>query len=830
MSECVSVFEEAAERPSSDVNLLVHGYSPTALIEREREVLGQIAAGVPLAEVLNNLVLAVEAQSENMLASVLFVSDDGQYLLHGAAPSLPDAYNEAIHGIPIGDGIGSCGSAVARGAPVFVDDIVTDALWADYAALAVSHGLRSCWSMPIRAADGAILGTFAVYYGEPRSPTQGDIEAIAVIAQTAALAIERHRSEQRLRRSKDELSALNRELERKVNERATQRSRTWMLSPDLLSVIDAEGLIEAANPAWRATLGWSPEDAPATFFSFVHPEDLAASQAIFAQAVQGQPVLRFENRARHQDGSYRWLSWVAVLEDGKVYCSARDISPEKAQEAVLAERTLERDRAWGLSQELLVIASPAGALEAVNARWTELLGWAEHELLGQRLCEHIHPDDREASAVAFDSVVEAPLTAPHEMRIQHRNGTYEWFSWTATFQDGRIYAAGRHVTAEREQAEALRQSQKMEAVGQLTGGVAHDFNNLLTVIRSSTDLLLRDDLDEPRRARYIQAISETVDRAAKLTGQLLAFARRQALKPEVFGAGDSVRAMCAMIKTLTGSRIEVVADLPSRSCFVNADPSQFDTALVNMVANARDAMNGEGQLSIAVRAVDSMPTMHGQPPISGPFVALSITDTGIGIPANLLERIFEPFYTTKEIGQGTGLGLSQVFGFAKQSGGEVTVVSEVGQGTTFTLYLPRVEAPACTPEPPVADQPLVVGHGTRVLVVEDNPDVGAFATQALAELGYVTVLATDADSALAELGEDAAGFDVVFSDVVMPGMSGLQLVNELRQLYPQLPVVLTSGYSHVLAKHGTDGFELLHKPYSVEQLSRILRKVTQSRA
>jgi signal transduction histidine kinase len=323
----------------------------------------------------------------------------------------------------------------------------------------------------------------------------------------------------------------------------------------------------------------------------------------------------------------------------------------------------------------------------------------------------------------------------------------------------------------------VRQSQKLEAVGQLTGGVAHDFNNLLTVIKSSTDLLKRPDLPEERRARYVGAISDTVDRAAKLTGQLLAFARRQALKPEVFAACDSVRSLSDMIGTLTGSRIRILTDLPERPCFVHADPSQFDTALVNMAVNARDAMDGEGRLIIRVRSVEIMPAMRSHAAVPAAFVAVSITDTGTGIPKDSLEQIFEPFFTTKGVGQGTGLGLSQVFGFAKQSGGEVTVESEVGQGTTFTLYLPRVAEGGPTSgagEP----EPLMDGHGTCVLVVEDNVAVGTFAVQTLTDLGYIPVLATNADEALAELAKGADRFDVVFSDVVMPGMNGIDLARD----------------------------------------------------
>ena len=414
-------------------------------------------------------------------------------------------------------------------------------------------------------------------------------------------------------------------------------------------------------------------------------------------------------------------------------------------------------------------------------------------------------------------------------RLKQLNETLEERVFTRTAELRQAHDAVVAEAKQREQAEEqFRQAQKLEAIGQLTGGVAHDFNNLLTVIRSSVDLLKRPNLPDERRIRYINAISDTVERAAKLTGQLLAFARRQALQPETFAACDSVRQLGDMLGTLTGSRIEVVTELPEERCFVNADPSQFDTALVNMAVNARDAMDGTGRLTIRVRAVAQLPAVRQHSAVSGAYVAVSLTDTGSGIPADRLEHIFEPFFTTKEEGKGTGLGLSQVFGFAKQSGGEITVESRVGEGTTFTIFLPRVVAgkhPAKEEEIP----PLMDGHGTRVLVVEDNAEIGKFAMQSLDELGYETVWTTSAEAALAELAKDADSFDVVFSDVVMTGMGGIELGRRIRRDHHDVPVVLTSGFSHVLAQSGTYGFELLHKPYSVEQLSRVLHKVANCR-
>ncbi|MCW6508610.1 PAS domain-containing protein [Lichenifustis flavocetrariae] len=377
--------------------------------------------------------------------------------------------------------------------------------------------------------------------------------------------------------------------------------------------------------------------------------------------------------------------------------------------------------------------------------------------------------------------------------------------------------------------EALRQSQKMEAIGQLTGGVAHDFNNLLTVIRSSVDLMRRPNLSEERRRRYIDAIADTVNRAAKLTGQLLAFARRQALKPEAFDLRERLAGIADMLDAVTGARIRVITQLPDEACFVRADISQFETALVNMAVNARDAMDGEGALTLRLVQTDAMPAIRGHAGTTGRFAAVSITDTGEGIATGDLVRIFEPFFTTKGIGKGTGLGLSQVFGFAKQSGGDVDVMSEAGRGATFTLYLPQIELVDPEKTEGLARPGLAPGGGgRRVLLVEDNVEVGRFSTQVLQDLGYKTIWAMTAADALSKL-DGGTIVDVVFSDVVMPGMSGIEMAKQIRNSHPDLPVVLTSGYSHVLAEEGAHGFELLHKPYSAEQLSTILRRATAGR-
>ncbi len=551
-------------------------------------------------------------------------------------------------------------------------------------------------------------------------------------------------------------------------------------------------------------------------------------------------VARTGRPVRFESGSIamgRWFDVHALRveqpEQHRVAILFNDITDRRRLESHLAataqERADERDMVWRASRDLFVVCGLDGVFRKANAAWTETLGWDVAEVVGARFDTLVHPDDLADANRAFERVSEGLPLHDVDVRVRSKDGGHRWVSWNAIPRGDHFYAAGRDITERRALEEQLRQSQKLEAVGQLTGGVAHDFNNLLTVIKSSTDLLKRPNLAEERRLRYVGAISDTVDRAAKLTGQLLAFARRQALRPETFAVNRAVAAVSDMVGTLTGARIQVELDLPdaeTRDLHINADPSQFDTALVNLVVNARDAMDGEGRLRIGLRRVGRIPAVRAHPPQRGDYIAVSITDTGSGIAPENLERIFEPFFTTKVVGQGTGLGLSQVFGFAKQSGGEILVESTVGEGTTFTLYLPQVapaQAAAPTPEP----EALAEGHGTCVLIVEDNLDVGAFARQALDELGYATVWATDAEKALAEIERIPFRFEVVFSDVVMPGMNGLDLAAEIRRRRPDIPVVLTSGYSDVLAAEGTHGFDLLRKPYSVADLSRVLRRAIQ---
>jgi PAS domain S-box-containing protein len=589
----------------------------------------------------------------------------------------------------------------------------------------------------------------------------------------------------------------------------------------------------------------------------LHPDDLPH---VLQQSVQGEASLKpfvLDARYKNASGEWRWLRsesqprWDPTGKHIGFIGVAHDITAAKQAETELrrlnetleeriTERTAELESNEARLRAILETSNQYQGLvnlsgELLYANRTALAGirTEAREVIGKPFWDTPWFATTEGmSAVvraAFDTVLggEAVRT---EMRLRLPVGErdFEFGMRPVLDRHGNITGAVPElvdITERRRGEEALRQSQKMEAIGQLTGGVAHDFNNLLTIIRSATDFLRRRELPEERRRRYVDAISETVERASKLTAQLLAFARRQPLKPQIFNVGSQVEGVAQLVRPLVGGRIEIAVEVQDADCFTVADIAQFETALINLAINARDAMDDEGRLTIAVHKVLGIPSLRAQSARGGDYVAISVADTGSGIAPENIDAIFEPFFTTKEVGKGTGLGLSQAFGFAKQSEGDIAVTSAPGKGATFTMYLPQAQSPAGEKEAAaLTSEAATTGRGYRVLVVEDNDDVGRFSTELLEDLGYVVRRVANAKAALAILGENEFAVDLVFSDVIMPGMNGVELAGIIRERYPGLPVVLTSGYSNVLAENAHRGFELIQKPYSVESLSRILRK------
>ena len=689
--------------------------------------------------------------------------------------------------------------------------------------------LRFYAGVPLFTPDGFAIGTLCVLDREPRLLTEQQEYILKTLARNVMAHLESRRSALALRAREAELRLITDAM------------------PGLIGFIDSDLVYRFANAAYETWTGRRPEEVVGRGVREVVGEAVfAARRAQIERALAGEEM-RFEDdwicpvgQVRVADIWYRPRRSPEGTLDG-FYVFVHDITQRKRGEDLLQSRAerleaqvalqvRDRERIWALSPVLKVVATLDGPIQAVNPSWTRILGWSQDETVGHRIADFVAPGERETVARMMERLGSGLAAEDVELTCRTRDQDARKVLWTIVPEDGLVYGFGRDITELRQAEEALRQSQKLEAIGQLTGGVAHDFNNMLTIIRSSVEFLRRPELPEERRRRYLDAVSDTVDRAARLTGQLLAFARRQTLTPEVFDVGERLRSIADMLDSVTGARIRVATDLPGEACHVRADASQFETALVNMAVNARDAMDGEGKLTLHLEGGAPMPPIRGHGGASGPFVAVSVTDTGAGIAAENIGRIFEPFFTTKDIGKGTGLGLSQVIGFAKQSGGDVDVRSTPGAGTTFILYLPQVEAPQESGRPDEAGQAAAESGGRlRILVVEDNLEVGRFCTQILEDLGHHPVRTENAEAALAEVERALTPFDAVFSDVVMPGIGGIELARRLRERCPGLPVVLTSGYSHVLARDDAHGFEVLRKPYSADELARILQQATRGR-
>ena len=610
-------------------------------------------------------------------------------------------------------------------------------------------------------------------------------------------------------------------------------------------LLDKDGYVASWNRGAQRFKGYTADEIIGKHFStFYTPEDRATNlpeRALRIAAEEGK--FEQEGWRVRKDGMRFWTSVVIdpvrdvhgnVIGYAKV---TRDIT-DKLEHAKKLRESEQRFRmlVQNVRDYAIYMLDPEGYVTNWNAGAALIKGYTEEEIVGQHFSRFYTDEDRAAGVPA-----RALATALAE-------GKYESEAWRVRKDDTRfragvlidpIYEADgqlvgfakitRDLTerwnAQQEMQaarEALAQAQKMEAIGRLTGGVAHDFNNLLTVIRASADLLARPYLSEDKRKRYLQSIADTAERAAQLTGQLLAFARRQPLKPERFDVASRLGGMGQIIHTTLGSPVQVSYVIQRDVGTVEADPNQFETAILNMVINARDAMPTGGDLRIHAKRVDAVPAVRGHATVQGSFIAVSVEDSGTGMDAEMLNRIFEPFFTTKDVNKGTGLGLSQVYGFVKQSGGEIAVESEVGKGSRFTLYLPRVEPVRDQSEAPEEAPALSTSARRSVLLVEDNEAVGSFAHHLLDELGQDVTWATGADDALRLLEEREGAFDLLFTDVVMPGMNGVDLAREVRRRWPAVTIVLTSGYSHVLAEDGSHGFKLLQKPYTVDGLLGLL--------
>src|SRR5438105_2381837 len=612
-------------------------------------------------------------------------------------------------------------------------------------------------------------------------------------------------------------------------------------SSDAVALLDETGAITYVSQAATRLLGYGvPELTGTNAMGFLHPDDLALTQRLCRQLLDqpGTPF-RTELRARHKDGSYHLVEAVAVnrLDDpavGAVVANWPDITDRKRTEAALRNSEESHRSLVDGVRDVIFALSPGGEVTSLNPAFEEMTGFPPAEWVGRPFEAFVHPDDVPLALDLFGRVLQGEARPTIQFRILTKAGTYRVaeFSATAQRRDGRltgILGIGRDVTERLGLEQQLRQAQKTEAVGRLAGGIAHDFNNILTAITGHADLLLEDlGHHDPRRAD-VDEIRRSAERAAGLTRQLLAFSRQQVLQPKVVDLNALVLDMDKLLRRLIGEDVELATVLDPTLGRVTADPGQLEQVIVNLAVNARDAMPQGGKLTLETRNIDldSSYTLEHSLVKPGPYVQLTVSDSGIGMDEETQAHAFEPFFTTKPRGQGTGLGLAMVYGTVKQSGGFIWVYSEPGRGATFKIYLPRVDAPVESAAPPAPVERPPRGSET-VLLAEDEPAVRAIARQALERQGYTVLAAPSGADALALAAQHGATIHLLLTDVVMPGMSGRDLADRLTAQRPGIRVLYISGYTdNAIVRHGMlePGLAYLQKPFRPDALVRKVREV-----
>jgi PAS domain S-box-containing protein len=631
-------------------------------------------------------------------------------------------------------------------------------------------------------------------------------------------------------------------------------------APVMLWMGDSNGRCLYLNRTQREFWGVALADvADFDWNSSLHPDDRETLYAPFAQAMRDHTSFVVEARYRRVDGEYRLLRTdarprfgplgdfvgmigvnVDITETRRAEQALRGLN--ETLEAQVEARTRERDRIWNVSQDILIVADQQGNWINVNPAATAMLGWSQTELLGRPAEWLAHPDDIVRTRDETAHLAAGGVTQRFENRLRHKDGSYRWLSWTAAAFEGLIYAAARDVTEEKEAAqtlqrteEALRQSQKMEAVGQLTGGIAHDFNNLLQGIVGSLDLVQKRLADGrlSEIQRYVSGAMTSANRAAALTHRLLAFSRRQPLDPKPLRANPLITSMEDLLRRTMGERVQLELALAGDLWPTLCDHNQLENSILNLAINARDAMPDGGRLRIETRnaRLDDTDLANQRDVPAGDYVCVSVTDTGTGMTAAVMERAFDPFFTTKPIGQGTGLGLSMIYGFARQSDGCVKIASQPGMGTTVSLYLPRRHAEEeiqVTSEQPPEHLP---GSGQTVLVVEDEPLVRLLIIDVLDELGYKALEASDGPSGLRIL-QSPQRVDLLITDIGLPGLNGRQVADAARVVRPDLKVLFMTGYAeNAAAAQGilASGMQIITKPFAMDVLAKRIRELMDAR-
>lgn len=631
----------------------------------------------------------------------------------------------------------------------------------------------------------------------------------------------------------------SRKTEQALRQQIEERRRIFETSQDLILVIDPKGVLVQVSPSAEAILGYKPKEMIGhNAGEFLHPDDLESSRTEMRLARRGQRAQNTDSRYLHKDGRVVTLSWMGAWSEPvrRYFFAGRDMTESRrAQETLRESEQLAR----GIVETALdafVQIDESGSILNWNSQAERIFGWPRKDALGKNFVELVIAEvDRGDLRAELDSFLRAGqgqvLGDRREIGALTRDGkefTAELSITALRRREGFLFNGFfRDLTDKIAAEDRIRQSEKMEALGQLTGGIAHDFNNILTVITGTIEILAEAVEKEPQLAAITRMIDDAAARGADLTQHLLAFARKQPLQPREIDVNTLIIDTVKLLRPTLGEHIEIESVFQDETCIATVDPNQLATAILNLSLNSRDAMPYGGKLILETGSAfldEGYVSLHGDVR-PGHYVLIAVSDTGTGIPAAMLDKVFNPFFTSKGPGKGTGLGLSMVYGFVKQSAGHIQLYSEEGHGTTIKMYLPPGSGGQVVSEAPAA--PAVKGGQETILVVEDDKLVRDYVLTQLHSLGYVTLAAANGAEALAvfDAGQE---FDLLFTDVIMPGaMNGRQLATELQRRKPGLKVLFTSGYTeNAIIHHGRldSGVLLLAKPYRKSDMAVMIRK------
>jgi len=738
-----------------------------------------------------------------------------------------------------------CHRVVETGEPLVIEDVRAHPEFGSFPAVAI--GLGAYLGVPLVTSDGYAIGTFCVADVAPRRWSDADVAVLRDLAGAVMTEVEL-----RARATEQERA------ERLLRESTQQFAQAFHQTSVGTAIVAPDGRLLDVNDALCALLGYERgELLGVTLRRLTHPDDVDASEAVRRGLLAGTASGRqIEKRYLHRDGRSVWaLASVTLVRDAlgrpaQFIVQMQDITDRREVERALRESEEKYRSAVDGTRDVIFRLDAEGRWAFLNAAWTELTGYGAAESLGGSFLERVHPDDRSALAEALRPVLDGEQEyCQHQARYLTSAGAVRWVDVHARAprrpHDESADGAATHaapaerapagaagtltdVTERKQLEEQLRQAQKMEAVGRLAGGVAHDFNNLLTAIKGYGGLLMEALHPSDVRRADVQEINKAADRAAALTRQLLAFSRKQVLKPVVLDLNDVVADMESMLRRLIGEDVRLATGLASDLGAVRADRGQLEQVLMNLVINARDAMSGGGALTVETANVDVRRRFVDRQLSVDPghYVMLAVKDSGCGMDEETQQHIFEPFFTTKGVG-GTGLGLATVYGIVRQSGGFVRVASAPGVGTTIAVHLPRTtDAPAAGERVP-SPAPTLDGRGT-VLLCEDESAVRALARRVLEGQGYTVIEAAHGAAALAVAAAHAAEIALLVTDVVMPEMGGRELAEQLTAARPGLRVLYMSGYTDGdILRRGLarEGRAFLQKPFTPEDLARKVQAV-----